>query len=219
MHRPSDHSTPSRVAGATWPALTLVLMLGCAASARDEGTTPHPEQTTLLAGDRSRTSSRKASENRPHPWEEEKGVFQADRLDLEPYVARRRAQHREEHSKQTMIVSSFSHPACNGVPAAARSRCPLLMVAWSESREVPGGMELEARVKAGLDAGRLHRIVLCHVAYGKVTAHSDSCPFHVKGVRSTVRPRARDTRMVLTITTTDPQRVDPLRERIKALLP
>jgi hypothetical protein len=201
-----------RAVRATTSALTgllLTLAAGCGANQGGD-----QQSTTLVRGDRQRPRALKASENRPHPWTREHGVFATDRLDMQPYVARRRAEHREAHSKQLLVLERFSHPACSGLSQRDRRGCPLLDTRWRR-REVTGGVTLEAPEQA-VAAATLHRRVQCHVAFGKVHG-SRGCPLHLPGVRVSTTQRRGEVH--LTIVTADPAAVGPLRERVKELVP
>jgi len=198
--------------------LALCPSLGCGGNKGEE------QPTTLLRGDRQRPRALKASDNRPHPWTAGHGVFESDRLDLQPYMARRRAVHREEHSKLLLLLERFSHPACSGLSQAARRGCTILATQWRR-REVAGGVALVASEQAVAPAD-LHRRVQCHVAFGKVHGFPDEqgthqgsggCPLHTPGARITTARRRGE--VLLTIVTDDPAAVGPLRERVKELIP
>jgi len=190
--------------------LLLLVLWGCGAPRGGE------TKPSLVRGNRDKSGSVKASENRPHPWVEEKGVFQADRLDLEPYTEHLRRRHREGHSKRVLVLERFSHPACSGLSSSARAGCPLLAVRWARRREVPGGVVLEGPA-ASLPAAELHRRVLCHVAFARVQGRDDGCPLQLAGVRA--RVLQREGGLELAIVTDDGSKVAELRRRVKALVP
>jgi hypothetical protein len=190
---------------------TLLLLIGCGAPRPAEEPKP-----SLIRGNRDKSRSVKASENRPHPWEEEKGVFQADRLDVEPYAEDLRRRHGEGHSKQILVLERFSHPACSGLAAAARTSCPLLAVRWTRRREVPGGVVLEGPASAKVSGPELQRRVLCHVAFARVQGRDDGCPLQLGRVRA--RVVEREAGLELSIVTDDGSKVGELRRRVKALI-
>jgi len=190
--------------------LAVALCGGCAGS-RAEGEQP----SSLLRGDRQRSRALRSAENRPQPFDADHGPFAADRLDLEPHIARQRAAHREEHSKQLLVLESFAHPACSGLPARERRGCPLLDVRWTAQREVERGMALVARGRT-VSAAALRRHVLCHVAFGQVHG-APGCPLHAPGMRATTAQRGDE--VTLTLVTDDPAAVQPLRRRLKQLVP
>lgn len=198
---------------ATWTwmvclSASVLALQGCGSSpTRKEEVSP-----SVLRGSREASRSRKASATRPHPWEQEQGPFEADRFDLEPFAARRRA-HQEEHSGQVLVMESFSHPACAEVPDAQRRRCPLLAVRWTRTVPVPGGIALETAAP-GQDAEALHRWVRCHIAFGKV--RPGGCPLHLPGVHATTRQRGKV--LALRIVTEDASQVEALRGRIRELV-
>jgi hypothetical protein len=194
------------------PLLAVAFAVGCGTERAAER---QEQQTTMLRGDRQRPRAIKAAENRPHPWDRAHRPLEADRLDLEPYIARQRAKHREEHSKQVLVMESFSHPACSGLAARARRGCPVLEVRWGARRRVDGGVALVASAKEVAPA-MLHRRVLCHIAFGGVHA-STGCPLHVPRVRATTRQRGGE--VILTIVTDDAAAVTELRRRVERLVP
>lgn len=198
----------------TGVTLLMLLVAACGDPAKGKTTSPLREESSMLQGSRRPSKSQKASDNRPHPWQDEHGAFEADRFGIEPYIARRRAAHQEDHAKQVLVMESFSHPACHGLSAKQRRACPLLDVRWSSKREVPGGMALGAP-QSSVQGRLLHRRVVCHIAFGRV--HNSDCPLHLPKVRATTA--VRDQEVVLTIVTDDPSQVGPLREGLRELIP
>lgn len=197
--------------GARTSALTVLLTLAAGCGVNQGVEQP---STTMVRGDRQRSRALKAAQSRPHPWTREHGVFDADRFDLQPYIARRRAAHREAHSEQLLVLERFSHPACGGLSQRDRRGCPLLDTRWRR-RDVTGGVTLVAPEQA-VAAATLQRRVQCHVAFGRVHG-SRGCPLHLPGVRVSTTQRRGEVQ--LTIVTADPTAVGPLRERVKELVP
>jgi hypothetical protein len=194
--------------------LLVLLLAACGDPAKGKTTSPLREEGSMLRGSRRPSKSHKASDNRPHPWQDEHGVFESDRFRIEPYIERRRAAHREEHAKQVLVMETFSHPACHGLKAAQRRACPLLDVRWSSTREVSGGLALVVPQSA-VQGRLLHRRVVCHIAFGKV--HATTCPLHLPKVRAATAVRGEN--VVLTIVTDDPSQVKPLRDGLRELIP
>jgi hypothetical protein len=171
------------------------------------------EQPSFVRGEREKSPSRKTSENRPHPWSEEHGPFQADRFEIQAHRERARRAHQDAHSKQVLVMERFAHPACAGLPAEAKRRCPMVSIRWKLQREVPGGVVLEA---PGQHGALLQRRILCHIAFGVVHQAEDTCPLHVSGVRATAVQGKKGVR--LTIVTDDASQVSELRRRVKVLV-
>jgi len=190
------------------PPLLLLVLAAC-------GSPQSPQQTSLLRGSRDKSPSVKASEDRPHPFDEEHGPFQADRMDVAAYAERERRRHEEGHSKQVLVLERFSHPACSGLVGKQRTGCPLLGEPWTRRKEIPGGVELS---RPGSDGALLQRRVLCHVAFGRVQGpHDDGCPLHRPGVRASVLEQ--DGEVHLRVVTKDPKQIPEVRRRVEALAP
>ena len=189
--------------------LLLALPLACGSPQSPEETPP-----SLLRGSRDKSPSVKASEDRPHPFDEEHGPFQADRMDVAAHAERERRRHAEGHSKQVLVLERFSHPACSGLEGKQRTGCPLLAGPWARRREIPGGVELS---RPGSDGALLQRRVLCHVAFGRVQGHDDGCPLHRPGLRASVLEQGGTVH--LRVVTKDPQQTSEVRRRVKALAP
>jgi len=111
-------------------------------------------------------------------------VFAADRLYVGEASERARREHTNEHSAQGLTVDGYPHPACAPLSAAERRACPLLAVPWRSLTLVPGGVELTG--PSPQDSGQLHRMVACHVAFGREHA-SRQCPLHVPGAQAAMR--------------------------------
>lgn len=185
------------------------VLLACACAAPQGPQTP-----SLLRGSRDKSPSVKASEDRPHPFDEEHGPFQADRMDIGAYAQRERRRHAEGHSEQVLVLERFSHPACSGLEGAQRTGCPLLAGPWVKRRAIPGGAELS---RPGRDGALLQRRVLCHVAFGRVQGRDDGCPLHRPGVRAQVLQQ--DGTVHLRVVTKDPKQISEVRRRVEALAP
>ena len=97
------------------PILTLIFVVaalpsgGCGHGKSSEQPAPKP---SFIRGDTSKSGSRRASEERPQPWDEEKRRFPEDGLNLDGYEQRARNEHAESHSNSDLSMESFSHPAC-----------------------------------------------------------------------------------------------------------
>lgn len=195
------------------PASMLLVALAACSGPSANAPPAEEEQPSFIRGERQKSPSRKTSENRPHPWSEEHGPFQADRFEIEAHRERARRAHHEAHSKQLLVMERFAHPACAGLPLEAKRRCPMQSARWKLQREVPGGVVLEA---AGQHGAQLQRRVLCHIAFGKVHQAEDACPLHVPRVRATAVQGEKGVR--LTIVTDDPALVEELRKRVKSLV-
>jgi len=92
-----------------------------------------------------------------------------------------RAKHQSDHELATTTLATFEATACQGVPASARTACPLLGPAVG-IEDVPGGVRVAfapaANVETTLAAMR------CHLAYA--SAHgwgaNAGCPLYVPGI-------------------------------------
>ncbi len=193
--------------------LSLLLIISCGHG--KAGEEPEPK-TSFVRGDVSKSPSRRTSEERPQPWDEEKRRFQEDGLNLDGYEEKVRSEHAESHGRSNLSMESFSHPACAALKKEDRTVCPLLRLTWSAFREVPGGATIS--VGAEQKAVRwLRWLVLCHVAFGKAQGHKRGCPFHLPGVRA--RVLWEKGRAALLLTTEDKDRVGELRDRLEHLVP
>jgi hypothetical protein len=192
--------------------IMLVAVGGCSGPGAN-APAAEEERPSFVRGERENSPSRKTSKNRPHPWSEEHGPFQADRFEIQAHRERARRAHQEAHSKQVLVMERFAHPACVGLAPEARRRCPMVSIRWTLQREVPGGVVLEA---PGQHGARLQRRILCHIAFGQVHQADDACPLHVPGVRATAVQGEKGVR--LTVVTDDASQVSELRKRVKALV-
>ena len=188
-----------------------IVMLGCS---HGEAADKPPAQPSFVRGDVKKSGSRKASEERPQPWDEEKRRFPEDGLNLEGYQQRAHSEHTESHSRSSLSMESFSHPACAALDRQDRTTCPLTRLKWSGFKEVAGGASV--MVSAARQAvRRLRRMVLCHVAFGKARGHRKGCPLHLAGVRT--RVTWKDGQAVLMLTTANKERVEDLRDLLEYL--
>lgn len=193
--------------------LALAFMAGCSHGKPADEPLPEP---SFIRGDVLKSGSRKASEERPQPWDEEKRRFPEDGLNLEGYAEKERNEHAEAHGKQDLKMESFSHPACAALPPNDRRTCPLLRLSWSSFKEIPGGASIS--VGAEQSASRwLRWMVLCHVAFGKAIGHKDGCPLHLPKVKA--RVVWKNKQAVLELVTGDPEQVELLRDRLERLIP
>jgi hypothetical protein len=170
---------------------------------------------TFWRGERETSESVKASKARPTPGDDAAHPLESDRFAFGEAIERRRSQHRSEHGEWSLRLESFSHPACAGVEAAQRRRCPLLSVRWGTSKDCPGGVELELR-EPRQEIGELRREMLCHLAFAR-SATGSRCPLHLEGVQ--VRSMRRGERWVFQIVVEGAEAVRELRSRLRALLP
>ncbi len=170
----------------------------------------------MMRGDPNESGSRKASANRPQPWDPNANPLEEDRFRIGEEMARRRSEHASSHSRGALTMESFSHPACGALSLEERRDCPLLSVAWSRSREVPGGIELET-FQRGVDASRLRWRFLCHLAYARTRGADDGCPLEVRGVGVSTVQAGQIVRV--RIVSDDASQVSELRRRIKRLVP
>lgn len=175
-----------------------------------------PPKPSFIRGDTSNSGSRRASEERPQPWDEEKRRFPEDGLNLDGNEERARNEHADAHSRSDLSMESFSHPACAALEKKDRRTCPLLRLIWSDFQEVPGGASIS--VGAEESASRwLRWLVLCHVAFGKAQGHGAGCPLHLPQVRA--RVLWKNKRAVLEVITGDKEKVEVLRDGIEQLVP
>lgn len=198
------------------PHLLLILsllMLGCGHGKAEERP---PAEPSFVRGDVSRSGSRKASLERPQPWDEEKRRFPEDGLNLEGYQQKVRDEHAASHDRSSLSIESFSHPACSALRGEDRAVCPLLRARWSNYKEVEGGASVEVSAEQRL-VRKLRLMVLCHVAFGKASGHKRGCPLHLPKVRTAVR--WADGKATLLITTGEEGAVDELRNRLENLVP
>lgn len=195
----------------------LLLVLASMSACSHGKTADEPlSEPSFIRGDVIKSGSRKASEERPQPWDEEKRRFPEDGLNLEGYAEKARSEHAEAHGKQDLRMESFSHPACAALPLRDRRTCPLLRLSWSNFKEVPGGASIT--VGAEESATRwLRWMVLCHVAFGKASGHKAGCPLHLPGVKARVTWKKKQA--VLELVARDEDHVETLRDRLEHLVP
>ena len=140
-------------------------------------------------------------------------MFAADRLYVGEASERARREHTNEHSAQGLTVDGYPHPACAPLTAAERRACPLLVVPWTALTLVSGGVELTAPSPRHPD--QLHRMVVCHVAFGREHA-TRQCPLHVPGVQAAIRVGPRG--VSLTILARSPAQTAELQRRVKQVV-
>jgi hypothetical protein len=193
---------------ACWLLLAWAGVCACS-GARDRHIDRPP---SLVSGDRRQSPSRRASAERPRE-DEEKSVFAADRLHVGEASERARREHTNEHSAQGLTVDGYPHPACAPLTASERRACPLLAVAWTSLKLVPGGVELAASSVRHPD--RLHRMVVCHVAFGREHA-TRQCPLHVPGTQAAIRVGPGG--VSLSILAREPAQTAELQRRVKQVV-
>jgi len=182
-----------RVLRAIWPLMKippvllsmLLLVQGCD---KNKNQPEDPLRTSMVRGDRRQSGSKKASDNRPMPYERLHGPLQSSRMEIDVYMARRMAAHEESHGRRSLSMQSFSHPACSGLSSQQRTSCPLSEYSWRNVREVSGGVTVESQ-SVGEQLRTLRWRVLCHMAHGRTLEDKESCPLHLPGLRSRVEQK------------------------------
>lgn len=98
-----------------------------------------------------------------------------------------------EHLQAAKDLEKYEAAACEGVPAAERSACPVLAphTAWVE--EIAQGLTLH--LKPAAPKQRLAAQLQCHLAWAQARGFDRTpCPLYVKGVKITVAENAIDFR-------------------------
>lgn len=183
--------------------LVAVLLPGCEGSRRSG---------SFWRGERDVSASVRTAKARPTPADEGHHPLEGDRFAIDEEMERRQSEHQSEHGEGSLRLEGFSHPACAGIEASHKRRCPLLAMRWGRARDCAGGVELELK-DANVEVVELRREMLCHIAFGRVATETH-CPLHVEGVR--VESERRGTTWVFRLTAS--KAVDELRARVRRLL-
>lgn len=196
----------SPATAAKWLALALVPARAAACGA----TSTQPHGATLEEHERAARIEEQAAED---------NAIQATTyigLDQEAYIrnwslAQRHRVHAEEHRAAADALRDSDDPrACDGVPQAVTTECPLAAYQVADYSETESGVRV---VYAGADAALLRQHVRCHLAHASMAhrAHdgADRCP--LIGVASTVDIAPDPLGAVLTIRSDDPDEVARLR--------
>lgn len=199
---------------ATLLRIMLIVLCSGWAGCSAPSVAPRDEKPNMVRGDRSKSAPRRSSEERPKAFIEEKGPFETDRSLVEQQMARGQESHQQYHSRHSLKIQSFSHPACDTIPQHKRSACPLAAVSWSSSTEVPGGAVVRTKQTIKPTAFRLH--LICHVAYGQAHSDHQHCPLHQPGIR--LRLLKEREGYALHLLTSNKSAVPQLRAQVKKLL-
>lgn len=118
--------------------------------------------------------------------------------------------HAGAHRARAAELRAFEARECRGVSEAAREACPLLL-GLTEVEDVPNGVQLTF---SG-DSADVVRQVRCHIAFAAAQGREgmDECALYVHGAR--VRARGN----VVTLTTSEGDHVDELRQRARVQAP
>ena len=158
-----------------------------------------------MQGSRTQESpSRRTAENRPRPWVEEKPPFEADRVGVGAYRARRQIEHTGGDGRLTSreCLQVLDH-----------NPCPLLTHRW-KARDVEGGILL-ATSASRTEATRVRAAVHCLHAHGR-EAKQSSClgkflPAAISG--SYIKGE-----LILRIVVADRRRVAEVRKRVRQMI-
>jgi len=194
--------------------MTTLMALSCAG--RGVAPSPTREQTGMLRGERDVCGTRKTSANRPQPWDPNANPLEEDRFGIEAEMARRRRDHAAEHNRAAISMDEFSHPACGALTREERRTCPLLGIAWTDRRNTPGGVELQARNFRG-DPAKVRWQFLCHIAYGRARGGEATCPLQLP--RVAVSTQVIEQTLTVRVVTEDPDSVEKLRQQISEIVP
>jgi hypothetical protein len=182
--------------------MVVVVLVGLSACA---------SKGSIFRGERGQSGSRRASSARPLIYDDTRD---ADRFGIGEAMERDRRAHANEHSGQALRLDAFSHPACAPLTDEDRRVCPVMVVRWTQTTLVEGGVELVGTAPRNLD--RYHWMVTCHIAFGRVHSSGDACPLHVPGVRASARVEGRQVR--LRVATEGKASIEELRRRVKRLV-
>lgn len=184
--------------------LLAPLLLSCLTPAEKREREVQYEQ--MQGSRRLESPERRTAANRPKPWVEEKGPFQADRLDIEPYRA-------WKHSKETTkIPPSPSLRDC--LRLEETYPCPLLAHRWT-ARDIEGGIELTVTATR-TQADRLRDLVRCYAAYSKSMKRGGGCLSQFLPAR--ISGGYRKGVMLLRLVVDQYDRVQSVRQQARALI-
>jgi len=185
------------------------LLLGCPGSRASE------RESSIFRSNSPKSTPRRTAEDRPTSFKKEKGPFEADRMLINSYAHRTTPAHGEVHGNQALEFDGFSHPACLGIPRKQRAGCPLSDVKWTNFKDIPQGIALEAGSRME-NLGFFRLRLLCHIAFGATHGKKASCPLHFPGVQVRL-VKVHGSRIVLHIMTSDSSGEAALRKLVRRI--
>lgn len=198
------------------PVLSHMPLLGCLLIFFSVGCSgpQRTEKGSLFRSDSPKSAPRRTSENRPSPVKKEKSPFESDRMLINVHRHRSAASHGESHGRQALELDGFSHPACAGIAKQEKVRCPLSDIKWTNIRDIPGGVAMDAR-SGPPESGRYRMRLLCHMAFARSNNVATFCPLHMQSVL--VKLLVKGSVTTLQIVTTNKNEHTDLRKLIRRL--
>lgn len=161
-----------------------VALFGCAHVRNDEMSSEQHLQEAeehQRRADAARTKYPPAAEVRPSEWVRRPPPGEAQGVPQPLATAAYEQRCADEHRAAAASLQRFEDRECEGIGAAARGACPLVLGWVQRGVELKDGVRLE--LKPGVDTALLERRIGCHLAFAQRRDFQvPECPLYRKGV-------------------------------------